>query len=810
MLGGTNIANVLGAAPARDASTDELKGFIRAACGVAGLQLLLIDPDGKTPLDMRTKAARNAADKAAREQAQQAGRKNWAKARSRAGVHLATADSALVIRYLTAFRKQYGENAPVNFGVRVAHPLVIADCDTAQQRDAFYSFMGVDEAVPYTVSSPGALADDGVTWKHRHGGHFYFVNEGEPLPDRGTGTITMPGGWALIHRDRYVLIPPSVRPEGPYTLTGRDYPLPDELRDPVVAIPPRAERTGVSDDLSVSIGAWAANTSWSDILTPDGWSPEAGRGVDGACGCPVWTAPGEHGSSRSATAHNGDCGLDRYEETDNAPIHIWTDNPGPAIEAAVAKWGKTLSKLQVFAAINHECDVPAAIEAEGVLPDKSFDPTAGKTDTSAANLSASLKPAAQPEPQEQADEGDGQDTDVAADAFSTPGGGSTTPPPTDPPTEDDATGDEDPDGVHRIGDMTIGPFGYWRELPPPEYMIDGLLEQGGLTCIIGESGVGKSTVVIDWMCSIVSGMPWQGRTVKRQRVLYLPGEGLHGAVSRVRAWEQAHAISVENDLLMANEILLIAAEHADWASLTEYMVRMGVGLLVVDTFARANLGIEENSATDVGKSIERFRRVQQATSAGVMVVHHTTRGTQHGRGSTALVGALDSEVFVGRGDISRMAGPGRAIDMYVTKQKNAPQPEDPILLSLVPFCDAVVLGPADGVLGDPMDAVLAAPTILPEPRIELAIRVARCVERLPSQGATRGELREAVTMSPFIVTRPIPEKAWKIAMNEAVDVALRYNLIQTLSGTAAGSRYVRGPASFDQARRDAVNDGVSD
>jgi hypothetical protein len=819
MLGGTEISIILGSAPARDADSDTVKAFIRAACG-AGLQLLLIDPDGKTPLDLRTKVARNKADREAAEAARAEGRKNWSKVRSKAGVHLATDDAKLVVRYFEAFRKARGETAPVNFAVRVAHPLVIADCDTAEQRDAFYEFMAEGEEpvrLPYTVSSPGAQDEDG-NWKHRHGGHFYFLNEGEPI-DRGTGTITAdPGGWALIYRDRYVLIPPSVRPEGPYRLTGREYPMPDRLRAVADKLPPRKDRTEpVSGDLAESISAWAVTMSWDDILTADGWT-KATRN-DGACGCEVWTAPGEHGSLRSATAHDSNCGLARYEETDNAPIHIWTDNPGEAVQRAVDKWGKTLTKLQVWSAISYDGEVGKTIEGEGLSPlTTNLDLVDNPSDPSTEDADA--------DPNQDFSSGLGSDTPPPPnDPPPPPSDGDDEPDPTCPhvavdtdgrclscgvPIDDAVKGEPDSDdNVFHLNDMTIAPFAYWRDLTPPEFMIEGLIEQGGLTCIVGPPNVGKSTVAIDWMASIALGQPWQGRATKRQRVLYLPGEGLHGAVSRIRSWEAYRGASVAADLILANEILLVTKGKEDWSALAGYITRMQIGLVVIDTFARANLGMEENSATDVGKSIERFRQVQKATSAGVMVVHHTARGADHARGSTALSGALDSEVLLKAGDPARLAVEATAIDLFVNKQKNAAKSDEPMLLSMVPFGESVVIAGSDGVLGDPMDVVDTARTLRPEPRIELAIRIARALQRYDTLGLTRAEIAATVPMSPYIATRgDARDKAWRIAINEAVDTGLRFSLIRYAANSTA--KFRRDTATFDAARQAAIEAGMAD
>src|SRR5699024_790034 len=117
----------------------------------------------------------------------------------------------------------------------------------------------------------------------------------------------------------------------------------------------------------------------------------------------------------------------------------------------------------------------------------------------------------------------------------------------------------------------------------------------------------------DMACALVTGQRWQGRKTIRQRVLYLPGEGMSGAVQRILAWEQAHGQNVGRDLLLGDSIIQLGASREAWEELAAYIIRHRVGLIIFDTFARMSLDIEENSATDVGKAVTRFDRLRTWT-----------------------------------------------------------------------------------------------------------------------------------------------------------------------------------------------------
>ena len=117
-------------------------------------------------------------------------------------------------------------------------------------------------------------------------------------------------------------------------------------------------------------------------------------------------------------------------------------------------------------------------------------------------------------------------------------------------------------------------------------------------------------------------------------------------------------MDLADDLLLGNGIILVSAQNEAWGEIAAYIARQGIGLVVFDTFARMSAGLEENSATDVGKAVRRFDKLRELTNAGVCVVHHTAKGSPDtARGSSALNGALDSELLVRMAtwDVSQIA-----------------------------------------------------------------------------------------------------------------------------------------------------------
>ncbi|MDY6871287.1 MAG: bifunctional DNA primase/polymerase [Actinomycetota bacterium] len=349
-----------------------VRGYLHALAGL-GCAPLLVYPASKKPADVRTPQKRRAEDKAAREAAQAAGHRAPHAVKSQAGVHLATADTAVLDAYLDRYVETFGDAVEVNVAVSLGRSrLVVVDCDTTAQLAAFLADAEADPDTVPTVRTPGMLGPDGVTLVHRDGGHFYFaVPEGVELPPGPPGAMKVGGddGYSVMWGvGNYVLTPPSVRAEGVYAATGQNvYELPDWLAETIAAhgrtYAEHARRSlARADTAAEPVARWGAAVPWAAILEPAGWTP-VGK-ADG-CGCPMWTAPGVHGNPKSATAHEPGCA--RWTDSPDPPLHVWTDNPGDPWAGRIAATGKpTFSKLQAVALLHYDGKEGAAMDALGI------------------------------------------------------------------------------------------------------------------------------------------------------------------------------------------------------------------------------------------------------------------------------------------------------------------------------------------------------------------------------------------------------------------------------------------------------------
>jgi hypothetical protein len=178
--------------------------------------------------------------------------------------------------------------------------------------------------------------------------------------------------------------------------------------------------------------------------------------------------------------------------------------------------------------------------------------------------------------------------------------------------------------------------------------VDGLVTLHGFTVMYGAPASGKSFLAIDMALSIANGLSWQNRAVRRGSVLYIAGEGVGGMGKRVKAWEAWHG---KHDT--ANLYVLPTAvnfrDEADIARLKCTIDSIGeqFTMVVVDTVARALLGGEENSATDMGLFVAACDEIKAHTGSALLAVHHAGKDTAKGmRGSSSLLGGVDAAMSV--------------------------------------------------------------------------------------------------------------------------------------------------------------------
>lgn len=203
--------------------------------------------------------------------------------------------------------------------------------------------------------------------------------------------------------------------------------------------------------------------------------------------------------------------------------------------------------------------------------------------------------------------------------------------------------------------------------------VEGLLTDGGMSVVYGESNSGKTFFAFDLAIRVALGWDWQGRETEPGGVLYLACEGGYGVQNREIAFREEHGItgsvpfaSVRASVDLRDpdgdtENVIAAAEHVSDTT------GRPIKLIVVDTLARAMAGGEENSSQDMGRLVRQVDTIRQATGAHVMLIHHSGKDAVKGaRGHSSLRAATDTEI-----EISRPEG-GDVATALVRKQRDLP------------------------------------------------------------------------------------------------------------------------------------------
>lgn len=228
------------------------------------------------------------------------------------------------------------------------------------------------------------------------------------------------------------------------------------------------------------------------------------------------------------------------------------------------------------------------------------------------------------------------------------------------------------------------------KLPPPEWLIHGIMPARGITGLYGQPGIGKSFLALDFALSVASGTPWQSRQVKKGPVLYIAAEGGSGMGKRSAAWLLDRNVDAKKATVMwLLESLPIYGDSNDVDRVMDKIideVQVHPRLIVIDTLARCFDG-DENKQEDMGRFVSGADLFSKEFDAAVMVVHHTRLDGDRERGNTAFRGAAETMISLQK----------RQDRLWIAcnKQKDAEEfDEIEIIMHPVPQTDSCVIWPA--------------------------------------------------------------------------------------------------------------------
>lgn len=192
------------------------------------------------------------------------------------------------------------------------------------------------------------------------------------------------------------------------------------------------------------------------------------------------------------------------------------------------------------------------------------------------------------------------------------------------------------------------------EREPLSWHIKGVVPKAEIVLMYGASGSGKSFFAFDMVSAVAMGTSWQDRSTTKGRVVYVVAEGATGFLNRLKAFAKIHAGTLPGIRIVADAPNLLGADHVALAQQIE--VSGGADLIVIDTLAACSTGADENAAKDMGRVIEHCKQLHKATSATVLLVHHSGKDEGKGaRGWSGLRAAADAEIEISKSGDQRVA-----------------------------------------------------------------------------------------------------------------------------------------------------------
>jgi hypothetical protein len=177
--------------------------------------------------------------------------------------------------------------------------------------------------------------------------------------------------------------------------------------------------------------------------------------------------------------------------------------------------------------------------------------------------------------------------------------------------------------------------------PDPTWLIHKVLQAATNSVISAPHASFKSFLVLDMALCVALGRVWCGREVRQGQVVYVCAEGASGMKARIKAWCHDREEEWPERFHFIDEAVQIHNED-DLNAFIVAVKDLLPSLIIFDTLSLCALGLEENSSRDMNLLMASGKRLQDATGAHVMLIHHSSK-TGGIRGSSSIPAAVQTE-----------------------------------------------------------------------------------------------------------------------------------------------------------------------
>jgi hypothetical protein len=189
---------------------------------------------------------------------------------------------------------------------------------------------------------------------------------------------------------------------------------------------------------------------------------------------------------------------------------------------------------------------------------------------------------------------------------------------------------------------------------PVKYIVEGITRAGSLNCIYGDPGSAKTyTGLVKAVC-IATGKPYLGRETIQSPVLIIDEEsGRNRFLDRLKEIMLGMGADELTPLFWVSMANFMPANVKDREAIQNEIVDMGIGYVLIDALSEIMDG-DENSKKDVHPVMYALKQIVDNTGTSIDVIHHSNRGSNGYRGSSVILGDVDTMTRVKKESGSRL------------------------------------------------------------------------------------------------------------------------------------------------------------
>lgn len=204
----------------------------------------------------------------------------------------------------------------------------------------------------------------------------------------------------------------------------------------------------------------------------------------------------------------------------------------------------------------------------------------------------------------------------------------------------------------------------YNVLPPQEWVIKGLFLKSSLNMFFGQSGSGKTLLVMDMALKIASDLVWlpplMGTSTSGFQTVQMPVVWCDFENGRRRVMERIAAIGRQENLPTDTPFWFYSMPHptldaskpASIGDLIRRVENLGAGVVVVDHFG-ASVGDADENTGEMAPVMSHFRMLAETTGAACFLIHHQTKNpgryanmSDSLRGHGSILANLDTALLV--------------------------------------------------------------------------------------------------------------------------------------------------------------------